>query len=65
MTTTQTAKNRIIDFLTTYRTDAYSNTDIARALGLPQDSVRRVINELRAAGIVVASVVSGRQWTIA
>jgi DNA-binding IclR family transcriptional regulator len=59
------ASARIISYLTTFRGNAYSNTDIARALSLPQDSVRRVINELRAAGRVVSSVISGREWTIA
>lgn len=49
---TGTAKNRIISFLTTNRGQAFTNTQIASALSLPSDSVRRVINELRAVGTV-------------
>lgn len=60
-----TASDRIQTFLRNNRPTAFSNTQIANALSLPQDSVRRVINELRAVGTVVASVYSGRQWTIA
>lgn len=60
-----TAADRIIRFLDNNRPTGFSNTEIATALQLPQDSVRRVINELRAAGRVVASVISGRQWTVA
>lgn len=59
-----TAADRILTYLGNNRPAAFSNTEIANALQLPQDSVRRVINELRSTGRVFASVISGRQWTV-
>lgn len=63
-----TASAQIIQYLTINRPTGFSNTELANALQLPQNSVRRVINELRAAGRVivatVASVTNSRQWTV-
>lgn len=50
----ETAANRVMNYLELNRGIGYTNRDLANVLTIPVDSVRRIINELRAAGLVVA-----------
>lgn len=60
-----TAAEKILDYLDLNRGTSFSNPMIARALNMPQDSVRRVVNELRRQYRVIESVYTRREWTIA
>lgn len=51
-----TAKDRIMTYLNVFFGESYSNSELANALSLPSASVRRTINELRAAGSVIADI---------
>jgi DNA-binding IclR family transcriptional regulator len=55
MTTRVTAATQILEFLGSYRGLFFPKPHIAKTLNLPQDSVRRVVNELRKAGRVQMS----------
>lgn len=60
-----TAAYRILEFLTRHRGTAFTNPQLAEALTLPADSVRRVINTLRKANKVVGDEIRHRHWQIA
>lgn len=59
------AATRIVNYLMDNYGTAFTNTQIANALLLPQDSVRRVINTLRGQARVAPRFPGSKQWQIA
>jgi DNA-binding IclR family transcriptional regulator len=59
-----TASYRILEYLTRNRGTAFTNRQIGEALNLPADSIRRVINVLRAQ-LRVKQGPYDRYWQIA
>lgn len=51
-----TAKDRIMTHLNDYYGESFSNRELADTLALPAASVRRTVNELKAAGSVITDI---------
>lgn len=60
-----TAAYRILTYLQSNRGTSFTNSQLATILALPSDSVRRVVNELRSAGRVIADPILNRHWQAA